>query len=504
MKTNSSSNYDVARVNRFNSMILVLLSILLSIQGFAMRGTTYGTYILVATGSAAVISWILCFLHKKKIVNTIFSALIISLSPAFTSMAISYLEQGSISAKVYLILAYSIASASLYFRKNIVLINGISINLLLVLIVTFYPEVLFGQAFDIRDFISKTVLLDCSMLIMYFLTKWGNEYVQSAQEKEEQATILVDQLESAMQKINKTVEILNSNLSNSNRELNQIKDSSSHITAAISEIAKGVEEEANGITNIVNTVSQVGDSMNNLHILSKGIKDISDNVSLIVYNSSEGMNTMTVQINIIKDAVSEALETVSELEVNMGSINDFLTSITQIAEQTNLLALNAAIEAARAGESGKGFAVVADEVRKLAEQSSNTAQEIYHIVNNARQKSKIALLKAQEGNTAVEEGSKIVCEINDGFQQMKSSFNTMDNNIEKEYGMIESINVLYSNIQEQLENIAAISEQHAATTEEVLATTENQNNNIIEIARNSEELSNVSIELKAVLEIKRK
>jgi hypothetical protein len=37
-----------------------------------------------------------------------------------------------------------------------------------------------------------------------------------------------------------------------------------------------------------------------------------------------------------------------------------------------------------------------------------------------------------------------------------------------------------------------------------LATTENQNNNIIEIARNSEELSNVSIELKAVLEIKRK
>ena len=500
MKSNSHSNYDVARVNRFNSTILVMLSILLSIQGFALRGTTYGSYILAATGSAAVIAWLFCFLHKKKLVNTIFSALIISLAPVFTSMAISYLEQGSISGKVYLILVYSIASASLYFRKNIVLINGIIINIILVAIVAFYPEVLFGQAFEIRDFISKTVLLDCSILIMYFLTKWGNEYVQSATEKEEQAKLLVNKLESAMQKINQTVEILNSNLTNSNRELNQIKESSSHITTAISEIAKGVEEEANGVTNIVNTVSQVGASMNNLHVLSKGVKEVSENVSLIVNNSSEGMNTMTVQINTINDAVSGALETISELEVSMESITNFVTSITQIAEQTNLLALNAAIEAARAGESGKGFAVVADEVRKLAEQSSNTAKEIYNIINTARQKSRMALIKAEEGNTAVKTGSKIVREINEGFQNMKKSFDTMDNSIEQEYGMIENINVLYSNIQVQLENIAAISEQHAATTQEVLAATEDQNNNIIEIAKNSEELSNASNELKAVLE----
>lgn len=56
-------------------------------------------------------------------------------------------------------------------------------------------------------------------------------------------------------------------------------------------------------------------------------------------------------------------------------------------------------------------------------------------------------------------------------------------------------------MQVQLENIAAISAQHAATTQEVLAATENQNSNILEMAEKSKELSNASMELKAVLEL---
>lgn len=495
MSSNSLVKYDVSRVNRFNSIMLTFISLLLTAQGFILKGSDYGVKLFFTTGSAVVIAWAFYFLHRKKLMNTTVSALVTVMAPISTCLILSYLEQGAISAKVYMVLVYSMVTAALYFKKNIVLISGAALNVILCAIIFIAPEILFGESYNSREFISRTILMNCSVLVLYFLTKWGNEYVQSAIEKEAQTTALLSRLEDTMQMIEKNAEILNSSIQRSNLELNQIRESSGHITTAIGEIARGVEEEANGVTDIVNSVNQAGESMNQLHIISKDIKEVSDKVSDIVMSSSNSMGTMTVQIDTIKGAVRGALETVSELEASMESINNFLSAITQIAEQTNLLALNAAIEAARAGESGRGFAVVADEVRKLAEQSGNTAKEIYNIINVAREKSKVALAKAQEGNNAVEIGSGIVYEVNEGFQAIKTSFGDLDNSIEKEYELIEKINVLYSSIQTQLENIAAISEEHAATTQEVLAATENQNSNIIEITATSEEIEHASKEL---------
>jgi urea transport system substrate-binding protein len=74
--------------------------------------------------------------------------------------------------------------------------------------------------------------------------------------------------------------------------------------------------------------------------------------------------------------LARADETMRNLGLAAGRIEQVIKLIQAIAKQTSLLALNATIEAARAGESGRGFAVVAAEVKDLSHRTEIATKEI--------------------------------------------------------------------------------------------------------------------------------
>ncbi len=164
----------------------------------------------------------------------------------------------------------------------------------------------------------------------------------------------VEQLRTTVENISATVEELSAGMEQSSSAVEEVNASSQEISSSIEVMAHKAEDGAKNAALIQERAEN----------LRKGANESIENTESILNNTKAELEKAMEESKVVK-----------EIEVMTGSIMD-------IAEQTNLLALNAAIEAARAGEEGRGFAVVAEEVRKLAEQSAQTASNIYNIIGN--------------------------------------------------------------------------------------------------------------------------
>jgi len=148
------------------------------------------------------------------------------------------------------------------------------------------------------------------------------------------------------------------------KNVDTLNTSTNEQAASLEETAAALEE----ITSSIKETSKRADSLNELALHTK---------------SSDGVG---------KELAANTASAMEEINQATSDISEAITIIDQIAFQTNILSLNAAVEAATAGEAGKGFAVVAGEVRNLASRSAEAANQIKHLVEEAK-------LKADEGKT---------------------------------------------------------------------------------------------------------
>lgn len=487
--------YDLVRINRFNTILIWAFSTVLSLEGFLTMGTLYGFRVFLLTYAATVTAALAYFLNKKNILPLTSTGIIICMAPVVSGTILTLIKGGASSTRIFMVYMAPPAMVALYFRTKMLLIFTPLMNAVLVLAYLYSPVGLLGPNPTVNELLARLVIINCGTSIVYFLTKWGNEYIQFALSKEHQARDLLGKLRNTLSKIEESMQILTNNILTANNSLNAIKESSSLIVTATHEMASGITNETNSINNVSEMMDTVKASISETQQFSDQIKEVSVRMNHVVTTSSSEIGQMMEQMDTINDVVGTALVTVIELQEKMGNISQFLAGISEIANKTKMLALNAAIEAARAGENGRGFAIVADEVGKLAVQSAEVVSNIHGIIDDIVQRTQETYDRVSQGNIAVENGNVIVQRVKSEMQKVESSFLEIEKMIANENKLVNQVTKTFVQIHHELESIAAISEENSAVTEETLASIEEQNKRVIEIAQSMEEMSKLSKDL---------
>lgn len=487
----TANYFDPNRINRVNLKLIIIISTMLTVQSFITGGSAHGIQVGLVTGSTCLTGIIIYLLRSK--LKTNITGLILCILPVYTAFYMSHLLGGS--PKLFLIYVACGVMVALYYRHRLLISFGILLNGSIIAYYIIAPVSLLGPEANLRELISRVVIIDGILLTLYFLTKWGNELIEASIQKEKETLRLLEKQNFTVHKIEEHSKVLNNNMATCSESLQVTRENSNQVALAVQEFAKGVDGEAHSINQISNGMVTAKKQVADTQWFTKTVVSISKDVHTEVVEATEYVKHMKTQMDTINDAVATALFTVQELEKNMGNINHSLLGISQIAEQTNLLALNATIEAARAGESGKGFGVVAEEVRKLAEQSEKIVKDINRVIGNMSEKTKLALTRVEQGNEAISKGNAVTDQVSNKFTHIKCAVIQMDEEMEKIENVIDKITNIFNHTTEEIQNIACISEEHATTVEELLAVVEEQNGKINQVTQLVEEVQHLSNQL---------
>lgn len=450
------------RAHIINIVISGIMSGFLGIRALFSSGVEEGMSILI---TALVLIGFLVGIYFIPWIKDWIKGILFCIIPYTVLLVIMIFDEGY-ALDTHYSMYITMFMIGLYFDTKLVVGYGLVYNLLFILFYFVDSSALLGSRNDIGTFVQILITADACILLMYYVTKWGNQMIENAISGEKRVAKLLEHRQEVMDEINHASFVISENVGTLKNNINSSLDAAKHMDTAVGEITKGVQNQSDSLQEINNRMKQTESMMAHTQNISKDIYKQTGEMSEKVVLGMDKMGHMKGQMNIVKVAVTSSLDTIKELEEQMEKITQLLTNIGDMAEQSNLLALNAAIEAARAGEEGKGFAVVAGEIRKLAEDSDNMVNNIHKIVSELIKKMGKAVEKATEGDEAVKTGEQIINEVSTHFEVLTDKVKTTETSVKEEDNIISELGEIFNKIYEQIAVITNVSEEQTAVAEE--------------------------------------
>jgi methyl-accepting chemotaxis protein len=287
---------------------------------------------------------------------------------------------------------------------------------------------------------------------------------------------------------------------------NELQQSAEEVNASTDEVASSMEKIAAGAgqqSELVERTSKViGEIAGSIEATARSAEEAaraSAETSQSAAAGGEAARLAGEKVKKVFARIEAASEQVFAFGERTKEISKIVEAITQVANQTNLLALNATIEAARAGEYGRGFAVVAEEVRKLAESAGRSAEQI----------SALAADISGRAGKVVETMKESVAELGDGREDLNAIIRTLADIAKIAATGADKVRVISQAARDQLEgsadmvqamdHISDVASSNASQTEQVRKVTAEQTAAVAQMAGAAQELTNLSLELQAVV-----
>ena len=140
-----------------------------------------------------------------------------------------------------------------------------------------------------------------------------------------------------------------------------------------------------------------------------------------------------------QNIVSQAVNSIQNLENSSLRISEIISVIDGIASQTNLLALNAAVEAARAGEAGKGFSVVASEVRTLASRCADAARDIRGLISTSNAQVNDSVKLVNDTGAALNQIVESMHDVSSTILSISNSSNEQAHSVEEVFKAVSQV-----------------------------------------------------------------
>jgi len=308
-----------------------------------------------------------------------------------------------------------------------------------------------------------------------------------------------DSLRTLIQKIEQNAEEVASSAEELTANATQTSTATEKVAISIQDVASSADSQTTSANKNAESLQEVSKAILHIAEISSTVTDLSQHATLQADEGGKAVQNTKDQMNSIHLSVTDSNTKIQTLHERSKQITSILDVITSIADQTNLLALNAAIEAARAGEHGKGFAVVADEVRKLAEQSQESAQQIFELINSIQIETEQSVYIMAKVTEDVQNGLQVSDEAITKFQLIKTSMDKITPQMEEVSSASEQMSASVQEVTAITENLAFSARGNAAASEDVAASTEEQLASMEEINASAQALAHMADELKQLI-----